>query len=216
MPQAVDCEAIGAGFWGQPVNTATSFAFLVAAVAIAAAPGGRLITKGWWAGLVAAVGMGSIAFHGPHPPWAEWLHDVAIIAVLIAVAADAGGRTGRGPDSLTLRWTGPALALPAIAVALVPATGDILAVVVAVVAVAAVVAATRLGTHRLPPAAVWAALLLLAVGATVGTLSRAGWPWCRPDSLWQGHAVWHLLAAAALAVYGRATLRTAPYRAMRS
>lgn len=27
--------------------------------------------------------------------------------------------------------------------------------------------------------------------------SRTGGPWCRPDSLWQGHAAWHLLGAVA-------------------
>lgn len=44
------------------------------------------------------------------------------------------------------------------------------------------------------------AIGLLAVGGLVGTLSRAGGPLCDPDSLWQGHAAWHVLAATALAV----------------
>src|SRR5690606_41850009 len=42
------------------------------------------------------------------------------------------------------------------------------------------------------------ALALRAAGALLGNLGdRTGW--CRPESLWQGHAAWHLLAAAALA-----------------
>lgn len=46
-------------------------------------------------------------------------------------------------------------------------------------------------------AALLSALAVLAVGGVLGTLGdRTGL--CRPDSLWQGHAVWHLLAAAAL------------------
>ena len=41
------------------------------------------------------------------------------------------------------------------------------------------------------------ALALLAAGALVGAVGdHTGL--CRPDSLWQGHAIWHLLAAAAL------------------
>jgi hypothetical protein len=41
------------------------------------------------------------------------------------------------------------------------------------------------------------ALAVLAAGALAGTLGdRTGL--CRPDSLLQGHAVWHLLAAVAL------------------
>jgi hypothetical protein len=37
-------------------------------------------------------------------------------------------------------------------------------------------------------------------------VGRTASPWCDPDSLLQGHAVWHLLAAAALAAWARAVL----------
>ena len=41
------------------------------------------------------------------------------------------------------------------------------------------------------------AFTLLAAGALAGNLGDRT-ALCRPESLWQGHAVWHLLAAAAL------------------
>ncbi len=44
---------------------------------------------------------------------------------------------------------------------------------------------------------------LLAGGALVGRLCRTGGRWCRPRSPLQGHAAWHVLAAAAVTLSGR-------------
>src|SRR5690606_30763321 len=64
---------------------------------------------------------------------------------------------------------------------------------------------------------VLAAVALLGVGALVGTLSRAGGVLCDPDRLFQGHAVWHVLASTALVVLapvvGRRTAVDAGLRA---
>jgi hypothetical protein len=49
-----------------------------------------------------------------------------------------------------------------------------------------------------PPAA---AVVALAVGAIVNVLSRTGAPLCQPDSLLQGHAVWHVLTALGAALW---------------
>jgi hypothetical protein len=49
-----------------------------------------------------------------------------------------------------------------------------------------------------PPAA---AVVALAVGAAVNVLSRTGAPLCRPDSLAQGHAAWHVLTAVGAALW---------------
>lgn len=49
----------------------------------------------------------------------------------------------------------------------------------------------RRGRALLP----WA---LLGVGGLCWALGRSGGPWCRPDSLLQAHAAWHVLAAAGL------------------
>ena len=51
---------------------------------------------------------------------------------------------------------------------------------------------------------------LLVAGYVVFLLSRTGGPLCDPDSLWQGHAVWHLVAGTGLAVYGVRIDRAAP------
>jgi hypothetical protein len=44
-------------------------------------------------------------------------------------------------------------------------------------------------------------LAALAVGVTVYLLGRTGGPLCRPDSLLQPHALWHLLTAVAMAAW---------------
>src|SRR6266511_2456028 len=45
-------------------------------------------------------------------------------------------------------------------------------------------------------------LTALAVGLTAYLLGRTGGPLCRPESLLQPHALWHLLTAVAMAGWG--------------
>jgi hypothetical protein len=69
--------------------------------------------------------------------------------------------------------------------------------------------ARRVGRSRLSPrglVAYRAALAAAATGAACWWLGRTASPWCDPDSLLQGHAAWHLLAAAALAAWAVAAL----------
>jgi hypothetical protein len=75
--------------------------------------------------------------------------------------------------------------------------------------VAVVEAARRVGRGRLAPGrrvAYRAAVAAAAAGAVCWWLGRTASPLCDPDSLLQGHAAWHLLAAAALACWAAATL----------
>jgi hypothetical protein len=41
----------------------------------------------------------------------------------------------------------------------------------------------------------------LALAVVANVLSRTGAPLCRPDSLLQGHAVWHVLTAVGAALW---------------
>jgi hypothetical protein len=69
--------------------------------------------------------------------------------------------------------------------------------------------ARRVGRAHLAPdrrVAYRVALAAAAAGAACWWVGRTASPWCDPDSLLQGHAVWHLLAAAALAAWARAVL----------
>ena len=72
--------------------------------------------------------------------------------------------------------------------------------------------ARRVGRSRLTPrgrVAYRAALAAAAAGGACWWLGRTASPWCDPDSLLQGHAAWHLLAAVALACWALAALEEA-------
>ena len=61
-------------------------------------------------------------------------------------------------------------------------------------------------------AAYRAALAVTAAGLACWWAGRTGGPLCDPDSPLQGHAVWHLLSAAALALWAEAALDQAEAR----
>lgn len=193
MGAAADCEIIGPGFLGQPVNSLTTFAFVVAgAVLIVVRPDRR------WVGIgLAATGMGSFLFHGPMPPGSEWAHDVTL-AWLIAIVAGIGSRWERHSRF-------PALVVLAIAFATVPVIADPVAFVMTVLALL-----TVLRHDRSRP--VLAPLLVLAVVAGYGRLGATGAPLCDPESILQPHGVWHIGSALAVAWWavaysGRSTTR---------
>jgi len=135
-----DCEALHDGWLGQPVNSLSSLAYVVAGAYVLQmrgppAPGVAL----------GAVGLGSLLYHGPMPSWAEVLHDGSLVALAAA---------------MVLAWRERSLCRP-------PAL----------------------------------AVLAAAAGPAVNVLSRTGAPLCRPDSLVQGHAAWHVLTAFAAAAW---------------
>ena len=47
-------------------------------------------------------------------------------------------------------------------------------------------------------------LTAIAIGGIAFLLGRTGSPLCRPDSLFQWHALWHVLVAVALVAYAYA------------
>jgi hypothetical protein len=137
---ASDCEALHSGWLGQPANSLSSLAYVVA--------GAFLLRRGGPPGpalALGAVGVGSVLYHGPMPPGAEAVHDGSILALAAVGLATAWRR----------RWLPrpPALALAAfgaaIAVNLLTRTG-----------------APLCRPHALVQGhAVWHALTALALGA---------------------------------------------------
>jgi hypothetical protein len=137
---ASDCEALRDGWLAQPVNTLSSVAYVVAGAYVLRRGGPRASALA-----LAAVGVGSVLYHGPMPPGAELVHDGSIL-VLAATVPLAWRRH-------SLRW---------------------------------------------PPAV---ALIAGAAAIVVNILTRTGAPLCRPSSLLQGHAAWHVLTAIAIAAW---------------
>ena len=191
------CEWAATGPLVEPVSALTSLAFVVAAaVVVVLRRRAALPVPVAYVVLVAGVGVGSVVQHGPDPAWSDPAHDLPLVGVLCFLAADAVAARRRTPR----RWWWWALPTAVLMVAVIawPRAGDLAQVGVAVVAGVLLV----LRAYREPAARARVAVVLglLGAGALVGSLSRTGGPLCDPSSVLQGHAVWHLAAACALAV----------------
>ncbi|HEX6300816.1 MAG TPA: hypothetical protein VF148_10170 [Acidimicrobiia bacterium] len=172
-----DCEAVVHGVLGQPVNSITTLAFVVAGLIIIRR------TNHIWIGIASiATGLGSFLFHGPMPPFGEWIHDATLAWLLLVVAAH--GRTWQ-------RWAGLPGLLAVSAVTIIPGTSDPVGAALAGLAVVGVVISDR-SISTLGP------LALLAAVAIVGRLGATDGPLCHPDSIWQPHGLWHIGAAVAI------------------
>jgi hypothetical protein len=81
-----DCERIRCGVLAQRVNAGTSLAYTVAAAGMivpAKRSGGlHRVALILYAASLGAVGIGSVAYHGPQPRWARRVHDGSIAASL--------------------------------------------------------------------------------------------------------------------------------------
>ncbi|NDL55930.1 hypothetical protein [Phytoactinopolyspora mesophila] len=194
LPASSDCEAFTGGFWGQPVNSVTSLAFVAvgAAILVAYRSGGRGVAT--YALLTAATGAGSFIFHGPAPQWSELVHDAPLVALLAYVATDAAADV-LGRRLSALWWLLPTAATVLLTGFAGPG-GTVAQVLVGAAAGAAVL--LRFWRRSTTRRTILIAGVVLGAGALIGALSRTGGPWCDPDSLIQGHGIWHLFAAAGL------------------
>lgn len=189
MANGPGCEPYLDGFLQEPVAAVSSLVYVVAALLCRPAPAPYVV-------LVAGIGIGSFVQHGPNPPFADLVHDFPLAGTLLFVAADAAARlTGR-----TRRWWWWSVPLVALAPLILgaPAMADLVQVGIAAAAIGLTLARTRVQPKS--RRRVLIALGLLAVGGVVGRLSVSGGPLCYPDSLLQGHAIWHVLSAAGLVV----------------
>jgi hypothetical protein len=102
------------------MNAMTSMAYLAAAAGVvvpALRSGGfHRIALMAYAASLAAVGVGSLAYHGPQPPWARRIHDRSIAAALAGTLLVAATAKPPAPPQ-TLRQAGPLAALTALAAA---------------------------------------------------------------------------------------------------
>jgi hypothetical protein len=137
---ASDCEALRDGWLAQPVNTLSSVAYLVAGAYVLRRGGPRLPALA-----LAAVGVGSVLYHGPMTPGAGLAHDGSIVALAATVPLAWRRRSLRWPSGAAVVTGGAAVA--------------------------------------------------------VNLLTRTGAPLCRPESVLQGHAAWHILTASAIALW---------------
>jgi hypothetical protein len=207
-----DCEHIG-----QPVNTLSSLAYVaVGALLLRRALTARESERpllAVYAVIVAAVGFGSIVFHGPMPSWARFAHDLSIAAVLAFVIGYDVAFTRRAAQRAGLAGGAALLGASAVVLWVSPDASNALISALVVAAVLSEVAAARSPTGRAIARdlgrAPWGwviGVVALGIGAALNALGRTDAPLCEPDSLAQLHGVWHVLTAAVLWVYGTAVL----------
>lgn len=194
MQLATECEQrLAEVFLGEPANTVTSFGFVLVGLAVLLRLPAPVRSRWAYGLLVIGVGVGSVIQHGPHPSWQAYPHDLTLAGVLAFVAVDCAADLSRRRLS-PLWWVLPTLALVPVIAASSLGSSLVQALFGAVAVVLGLARAWARPWLRRP---LLTALTLLGVGAVIGTLGeRTGL--CQPDSLLQGHAVWHLLAAAAL------------------
>lgn len=206
LPGSGDCEARIAT-WGQPVLFASSAAYIVTALFVLwwasrhTSRNAPLAAGQVWAfaiGLVAA-GLGSMDYHGPALGPEPLLHDAGLALALIAAVSIDLSQLGVWPRLRTPVLV--ALTVGAIAIiAVVPTISPALAAVAAVGLIITEITVYRRGLRTLRPA-LFAGCAALGLGAVIFAASRTGGPLCDPESLLQGHAVWHLLTASALGLW---------------
>ena len=197
---ASDCEHCRPGPISQPANTVSSLAYVAAGAAMAAAVLRRPADQDRaldlaYAASVTAVGLGSVAYHGPGGRLGKWAHDASLESMLLLT----GVRAAR------LAW--PRLSVPAAALAAVPVVSvglghpRITESSQAVLGIATVTGQVARGVRSRRDGGTPRRIGTLAIfgaGAALHALGRTGGPLCRPHSLLQPHAAWHALSALAL------------------
>lgn len=213
---ATDCESIGEGFLAQPANAISSGTYLLVGAwlvvrAISATVEERPTAIAYGV-VLCSVGIGSIAFHGPMPSGARLVHDLTIAAVFAVIAARGCGRLRGWSQATVIGATAPIIAIIGLAMSISPEIGIGLSGAVGIVALGLEIYLYRTGRGRRLSrrGRRWliAALLLLVVAGLVQVLGRTDAPLCDPDSLFQGHAMWHVMTALAFGVYGVVTFGT--------
>ncbi|MBO1752109.1 hypothetical protein J4G33_09865 [Actinotalea sp. BY-33] len=204
------CEPLAEGFLREPVSTWSSLAFVLAGVvvvvmarrrrrALGAPVAGGIVEppSTAYAVLVAGIGLGSVVQHGPNPAWADLAHDLPLLAALLLITADAvADLAGRAREWWW--WVLPTVAIAPV-IHLWPTAGDLTQGVVAAVTV--IISLDRAWRRPALRRTILTSTALLATGGVIEILSSPGWPLCDPESQWWfGHAVWHVLIAAGLAV----------------
>lgn len=187
-----DCEARRATFPAEPANATSSLAFLPGALLVAARAGrtGHATSDRLVAGALAANGFGSFWYHARHGRAARLSHDWAIAALLWLLAAGTASHESRR------RLEVAGLVATGLTHAAVPSSAP---VVHGVVATSATIALARAGRRDAAPPGSRRRAVVTAVALAAGAVAYLGGRpqarCCRPDSLLQPHAAWHVLAA---------------------
>ncbi len=202
-----DCEADSGGILIQPVSAVSSLAFAIAGLVILtwarSVEGHERTVRILFGFAMVATGIGSFLFHGYDSTVAQFLHDITFLATVWFLAV-VNVMEVRGWQ----RFWGWIIVIAGIAIfsitlLVAPGLTNIFTILVTIVLIASDVQLEHSGGIARP----WwiASLVAMSLAVALFLLGRTGAPLCDPDSLFQGHALWHALSAAAIAFYFVAT-----------
>jgi hypothetical protein len=203
-----DCERIRDGFIGQPVNTFSNVGYVISgAELVARGMTGQVkrprLTMAFGLALT-ALGVSSAAYHGPGTTWGKWSHDTSIAGALTFIGVAEVSEAFAWSRAMTaIAGCAEFLGVAALLAARPEATNPLDAGLVVLCAG---------GAARQPMSgrpSIRGVVPALIVGEAANALGRTNGPLCRPNSALQGHAMWHLLTAAALRGWARSTIASA-------
>ncbi len=203
------CEAAHDGWIRQPANSLSNAGFVVAGLLIARRVGRPAAADAvmspavgtFYACVVVLLGPASAAMHATQSAWGGHLDLLSMYLIAGFAASWAWVRwTRRGADAFAAAYVASVAGAELVGlwpdpVPVVHQPGNL---AFAALLLAAIVLETRLwrrGETRLVFRHGVVALAAMLVAFTIWLLSTNGW--CDPDSIWQGHAAWHLLCAVA-------------------
>lgn len=203
------CEHARDGLITQPANTLSNLGFVIAGLLIALHASRRdnarhvmsrqVATA--YACVVVLLGPASAAMHATQSAWGGHLDLLSMYLIASFAAAWAWTRwTRRGPRAFATTYAGCVLACELVGlwphqVPVVQYAGNLAFAALLVTAVVLEVRLWRRGETTTIFAHGVVALASMVVAFTIWLISTHGW--CDPDSIWQGHAAWHLLCAVA-------------------
>lgn len=209
-PPNVDwCEREACAWIVNPADTWSNLAYLLAALAMwrIARRAGRA-DLAHFAPASAAVGAFSFAYHASYTWLLQFFDFVGMFLFCFLVIARNAVRLGWIASARErVLWLGGALAasacVPPLFYAGIPIQSTVFALILLSVGQELALWRRTAPAQRGGYASYWAALAALAAAAafSLADVTRA---WCDPDDPWrQGHAFWHVLSAAALALLTR-------------
>lgn len=207
------CEAPRGEGPSQPANTVSNLAFVAFGLAVLVRVGrergrrtapdvpGRLSLYPVLFGFVAVfLGIGSAAFHGSLTEWSGWLDLVSMFAlIMFVILYDLAMLRGWSERQFAGTYLMSLTALALVQWPLDNSGGKFIfgALIVVALAIEGAVAVARIERDR---RWLWGSLATYGIAGVVWLSSRTEGPWCEPESLVQGHALWHILAAVSVAL----------------
>jgi hypothetical protein len=220
------CEAFTGGVIEQPVNTLSNFGFVAVGLWILRDAARRRSGGGLFAvdpvltrlyGAIAVfLGVGSMFFHGTMTEWGGWLDLVSMhFFITFFLLYDVARLRRLGTSWIVRSFAAVNVVLAVVLWVMDNGYGKFVFGAIIVLTLVAERQVHRAGIGR-DRRWFWAGIGTYVAGQVVWLLSRDGAPWCDPSSLWQGHALWHLTSAAAVALLYRYLRSEAPLPAPRS